>query len=328
MITGQRRLDNQERVDLILDKIGEYAIYRYYLGEFELGIAFCNPLRNDTSPSMTVIERNDSLAHMDYGDGRYQGRCIDLVMQKHWCDFPTALSWIERDFGLNDSSIPDRGKAPVMDQPMRQRRPPPKIHVVTRNFNLDELRWWGDRLQGIYELKRENVYAPKEIYRNYRRSFVGDGLVFCYYYPDVDRWKIYRPYGTKDRNKETPASKWKWDGNLGFQYAENLEGIEGAKRALLCGKKKDRMYLSALLQTNTICNVQAEDPSCLSNETLLAWRSVAEPWGNGDDDTKGHQFTEFLGGLGFKTLQGDFVDIAMERGHEYVLQHFKNQGFI
>ena len=45
MITGVKRLDLDERIDRIFRTVTDYDIYRLYLGPFEIGELFCNPLR-------------------------------------------------------------------------------------------------------------------------------------------------------------------------------------------------------------------------------------------------------------------------------------------
>lgn len=324
MIQGTRRFSPRE---FIFSKITAYDCYRWYLGNFEVNQPICNRLRNESNPSMVIREDSGELYHFDAGDSRYRGDCVNLVMQKYWCDYGTALRWIMKDFGLSEDE-PERGSHVITwKQPegMISHRPP-RIHVVTRTFTQAEIRWWSDRLVGIEDLKGEHVYAPKQIYRNLSRFPVGELMTFCYYYPDVDSWKIYRPNAPK-KEKSTPCNQWKWDSNLNHSYCEHITSLQFANSGLLCGKKKDRLYLQALLQTDKICNVQAEDPSCLSEETLHALNDVPQMWGNGDDDPKGHQFTDFLQNRGFKTINGDMVDLGLEKGHDFVKQLFINKGW-
>lgn len=327
MIQGERRFSTEERIKRIYERISEFDIYRFYLGSFPINEPFCNPFRNDTHPSMDVREMNiGRLMHHDYGDDRYRGGCIDLVMQKYFCDLPAAVAQIERDFGIDQTKKGMKPAVVTWETPTIIAKPPPKIHVSTRKPTNEELRWWSDRLQDISDLKREHIYFPRDIYRNHQRLPDSGMLTICYYYPDVDKWKIYRPSAAK-RQKDTPAYKWKFDTNLPFDYIENLEAVRGATKSILIGKKKDRLYLQKLLEIDEICNVQAEDSACLSEEVLEVLRNIPDRWGCGDDDNKGKQFTGWLETKGFRTILGDMVDLGMERGHQVVIDHFKQSGW-
>lgn len=326
MISGERRIDPPEREE-ILAKISEYDIYRYYLGDFVIGSPFCNPLRGEANPSMVVREYNTHLYHTDYGSDWYRGDCFDLVSQKYGCDYNNALLWVQKDFGLSDQA--GRTGIVTWKQPEGMSKKPLKLHVVTQRPTQEFLSWWNTYLQDISDLRRENVYCPREIYRNLRKlPMKKTDLIICYYYPEVDKWKIYRPYKTK-KTKDTPPEDWKWDTNLDFTHVENLSPLVGAQKGLLTAKKKDRMYLAKLLETDKICNVQAEDPATVNEKTLGVLKEIPNRWGNGDDDEKGHRFTNWLGKEHeFKTIQGDFPDMGRELGHKAVLHHFKLKGFI
>lgn len=323
MIQGQRR---QQPSQEIFSRISAYDVYRFYLGDFQVNTPFCNRLRGESNPSLIIREDNGQLYHFDNGDTHYRGNCVELVMQKYFCDYSTALKWIKKDFGLSDETV-ERSPVITWKRPIETQKRPPKIHVVTRKPTNEEIQWWNRLLQSTDDLKRENIYFPREIYRNFQRLPVDKlELTICYYYPDVDKWKIYRP-GMPKRTKETPPHKWKWDTNLPFDYIENLGAMQFANRGLLTAKKKDRLYLSKILETDKICNVQAEDPACVSDDTMVVLKGIPEMWGNGDNDAKGLQFTEFLAMEGFKTVNGDFPDLGLSLGHETVLNYFKTHGW-
>lgn len=327
MIKGERRRSPLERSEEIFQHLTEYDIYRFYLGDFTKGEPFCNPFRGESNPSMDVRELNDRLFHHDYGDMYWRGGCLDLVMQRYGCDLASAIKWIEKDFGLSDVGGKSSARIVTWQQPLSIPRNPPKFHIITRPFNAEELKYWSSYLQDISDLRRENIYVPQTIYRNLKRLPIRKGeLLFCYYYPDIDKWKLYRP-GKPKRTKDTPLQDWKWDTNLDFKVVENLEVMRGSQKGLLTGKKKDRMYLMKLLETDKICNVQAEDPACLPDEALEILKGMPQRWANGDDDPKGKEFTGWLEGQGFSTILGDMPDMGQEQGHEAVKQYFKSKGW-
>lgn len=326
MIQGVRRTTDVSKED-IHRHLSEEQIYKNYVGDFVIGEAMCNPLRDDHHPSLVIRETNGHLHHYDYGDSFYEGDCFHIVMQKYRCDYNSAIQHILRDFGISPDVVAGSGVyEPGSNSRSSRPHKVPKIHVVTRNFNQDELQFWNRYLQDISDLRREHIYAPKIIYRNYQKLPI-KGLVFCFYYPDVDKWKIYRP-GKPKREKDTPAWEFKWDTNLSYTYCENLESVKGSTRAMLVGKKKDRMYLSKLLEFDAIANVQAEDPATISVETMEVFQAIPDRWANGDSDDRGRGFTAHLRDKGFSTFNGDMPDLANAKGHAFVKQFIKTKGWI
>lgn len=334
MIRGEKRLDLEERIHRIFRRVSDYDIYRLYLGDFPLNDLFCNPIRGENNPSMDIRDFNGRLFHRDYASMEYRGGPIDLVRQKYGFDLLNAIKQIEKDFGLDNEGGKVTSNIITWKQPPIEIKRPPKISVVVRKPLSEELLWWSNRLQDLSDLKRENVYFPKDIYRNYKR-LPSVPMTFCYYYPTVDKWKIYRPLQPK-HGKGTPPHLWKWDTNLiPFDFVENIEAVKGQKKALLVGKKKDRMYLQKLLAFDGIANVQAEDPACISEETLQVFEAIPERWITGDNDRKGREFVECLNNSGFKDLRTppivggtDYVDMGLSLGHLEVYHHFKERGFI
>lgn len=326
MIQGERRTTDVDRED-ILNRLSEMQIYRHYLGDFALGEAFCNPLRGEKNPSMVVSQGTKKMRHFDYGDDFYQGDCFDLVQQKYRCDLSNAVQWILKDFGITDIGGQEGVRLVEGDEFEMTTRHPPHIHVVTRNYTTEEYRWWAQFLQGAEDLKRENIHVPRTIYRNYKKlPLKATDLVFCYYYPKLDKWKIYRPLKPK-RTKETPAWDWKWDTNLPFDFMEGFNLIAPGIPRLLTGKKKDRLYLSKVLQTDAIYNCQAESPTSVGS---IIWPILTDGpcWINGDNDKKGHAFTEWGKEThGMVPILGDMPDMGLEQGHDAVLQHFKSHGW-
>ncbi len=333
MIQGTRK-EIVEKED-IFKYVSPYDIYRLYLGNFEIGEVFCNQLRGESNPSLVVREYMGGFHHFDYGSSTYRGDCFNLVMQKYGCDYPSALQWILKDFGI--ATVGGKSSKVTWKQPdIIKVRKPPKFHIITRKYNQDELRWWSDRLQDISDLKRENIFAPKEIFRNYKKVYLPPGdLVFCHYYPELDKWKIYRPLRGK-RERDTPVHEWKWDTNLPPTVVENIDSLSGAAKGLLTKSTKDRIYLMKLLEMDKIASVQAEDAIFFPQSAIDIFQQIPDRWVNSDNDKKGKEFSWWLTtNYGYKhinapdDIQGtDFVDMGLSQGHEAVRNHFKIKGFI
>lgn len=339
MIKGKRKkqIDKEE----ILSKITTYDIYRFYQGPFKLNKVCANKHRGEKDPSLIIGNKvSDQLTHKDFGDGNWRGDAFHFVMQIYQCDFPTALAIINRDFnlGLGGEEIIENKKVIVWKTPDIVVKKPPLIQVVTRKLNKAEWDYWKCYHQGEEDIKREHIYVPKEIWRNKSKLYLGDLMTFCYYYPDVDLWKLYRPHASK-RDKDTPPHLWKWDTNLPFDYIENLEAVRDAKLGVLAKSKKDRMVLMKALGISAIANVQAEDAACMTIHALDIFDTCRRKVAVTDNDKKGKDFSWWLtNSHGFKHCNvpdryraqdcTDFADLSCVYDLEKVTHHFKLKGFI
>lgn len=342
MIKGSRKSElNKEN---ILKKISTYDIYRFYHGNFKVNEVTVNRHRGEKDPSLIIGNKvSEELTHKDFGDYSWRGDAFHFVMQIHGCDFMTALKLIDKDFnlGLGNEKVIVGRKIVTWEQPEILTKKPPIIQIQTlTKLTPEGMRFWSDHYQGEEDIKREHIYMPKEIWRNKRRIYLGNLLTFCYYYPTLNCWKIYRPHADK-KEKNSPLHKWKWDTNLPFDYVENLDGLVGCKKGFLGKSKKDRMVLMKALETECIANTQAEDPACVSPRTIEIFQDIPERYAIMDNDKKGKECSWWLTKEhGFKHVNvpdkhlietpptTDFAGMAFNYNLDKVTQHFKTKGII
>ena len=286
----------------ILELVDEYSIYRLYLPDFNKpGEIFLNTLRGEKNPSMMVKWSGVHLKHSDFGRDEYRGGCFDLVMQAFHCNYDEALQIVDRDFNLGivekKRNIPSVIKWTSPEE--IEIKYPPVIKVIPRPANKLELDYWGKLCQGESELKRENVFFPKSIFRNGKRlPQVKDLLTFCYYYPELDKWKLYRPFAEKN-NKNLPPQYWKWDSNVPNDYVDKLETIIGPGNNFVAKGRKDKLLLQCILETDKIIVVQAENKFAMSQKALDTLKHNSSTYGGvnyavTDNDNTGKQFSWWL----------------------------------
>lgn len=347
MRTETKRVElNREE---ILKRITEYDIYRFYLSDFKnIGEPFCNTLRGEGTPSMKInYYNNDRLTHHDFGDDRYRGDCISIVQQAFNCDYHTALLRIDKDFnlGIVEKKVENLPKAIKWEQPEKVETVtfPPKFNIIPRAYSqwtAEELAYWSKLGQGIDDLKSEHIFVPKSIFRNGKRvAAVKNLLTYCYFFPNIGKWKIYRPFAPK-RNKKTPVERWKWDTNVPFDYCDGIENIQNCEISYLTKSKKDKLVLKKALGTDCVAYTQAEDPAAISCDTINTFKNNSKK--NVvvfDSDEKGkktsywltdnHQFVH-CNLPEIYTFEGmtDFSDLAYKYGINKVTEHFKSKNLI
>lgn len=329
----------------ILEKITPYDIYRFYHGNFKINELTTNRHRGEKNASMVIGNKiGNELSHRDFGNYHWRGDCFNFVQQIHGnCSFEDALGIINRDFnlGLGGEVITTGRTIVTWKQPEIVAKRPPKITVVTlKGFTQEGLDYWEQYEQGEEDLKREHIFMPKQIWRNNQRMYLGNLLTFCYYFPELDLWKIYRPYAP-DKEKDTPMHQWKWDTNVPFNYVENLKGITGCKSAVLGKSRKDRMVLMKALDTSCVASLQAEDPACVTDHVIEVFKDIPNKYAIMDNDEKGKSTSWWLTNKhGFKHVNvpdqyltsnpkcTDFADMCKYYGLGKVIEHFKNKGIL
>ncbi len=268
---------------LIFEKVSQEQIFRYYYPyKFTLNQRCLSCFQKENNPSMIIGTKSNS------GDIVFKcfnspekGDCINFVMQMFNLDYLDALLKIAEDFGLKESSntkyeqiIKELPKTTVIKQ-----KKAPDIVVSTRPFNSNELNYWNDYYQDISDLKRENIYVPKKIWINKNPiDLKVSELTFCYYYPENDKWKIYKPNASKEK---------KWFTNQAFDHVEDIEKVKNCPKVLISKSKKDKLVLSKALNFSCLVTTQAEDITCFNQNSITILNTCKEVYTVYDNDLKG-----------------------------------------
>lgn len=319
--------------DLIFEKVSQEQIFRfYYPYKFTLNQRCLSCFQKENHPSMIIGTKSQS------GDiifkcfnSSHKGDCISFVMQLYNLDYLDTLEKIAEDFGLKENSntkyeqiIKELPKTTIVKQ-----KKAPDIVVSTRQFNKEELSYWNDYYQDIEDLKREHIYVPKKIWINKQSVYVNPlELTFCYYYPDLDKWKIYKPFSPKTK---------KWLSNIPLQTSWGLENIDKNKNTLICKSKKDYMVCRKIY--SNITGVQNESTAAFSDKFVnhLKENSKLIYYG-GDSDAPGKAASYLITQqFGFKHINPidsllpetkDWADWAKYQGIEKVYNHFVKKSII
>jgi hypothetical protein len=261
----------------------------------------------------------------------HKGDCISFVMQLFNLDYIDSLEKIAEDFGLKESSnikyeqiIKELPKTTIIKQ-----KKAPDIVVSIRSFNSDELNYWNDYYQDISDLKRENIYVPKKIWINKNPMYFNSTeLVFCYYYPKLDKWKIYKPFVKKNE---------KWLSNVPLQTSWGINNINKENNTIIAKSLKDYMVLLKIYPH--IVGVQNESIAAFSNDFVEKLKNNSKNiYYGGDSDAPGKAASYLITNeFEFKHVNPidellpdikDFSDWAKKEGLDKIQNHLINKNIL
>lgn len=279
--------------EYILSKVDDIYIFRYYLGAFDMNTKVKNPFRKDIHPSFSIYINNDSLRlkWKDFGTNE-SGDCFTLVSKLFNLSFVETLQKIAEDFGLvkGKRGITGREMQAVKVFKETLLKKEFKIQVETRPYTGEELNYWDQFSITKKELISNSIIPIKKLWINGNIVSLSNHMHFAYYFPKVEKFKIYSPL---DPDK-------KWFGNVSTKYIEGLDKeFDYSKPIIISKSRKDRMCLSHFLPN--VVNTQNESSFAISEKEdeffLKKFPSAYIIW---DSDSTGVQECTKLNKRGYK----------------------------
>ena len=217
----------------LLDKLNDYDIYSYYVGQFKIGKLFNSPLRSDDkNPSFNIFKGNGGgLFFKDHGSGE-GGNAIKFVklikniqtrdeLERELLRIVRKMNpnqqYVQRTYSTVNSGSTDIG-------------------IVRQPFTDVDKKYWKQFHISIDTLKLFQVFSIKYFLCNrvVRGTYKESSPMYAY--KVIDKFKIYRPL----------ASKYtKWRTNLTNRDVQGLAEIpkEGGNLLIITKSLKDVMCL-------------------------------------------------------------------------------------
>ena len=236
---SSRPSEDHLHTDVILSKISEYDIFKYYCPNFiELNKKFCSDLRKDQSPSVSVVLWKGKLLYKDFGHPDHTFDCFNYVKYKYSCTFMEALTIIDNDFNLgltskNDSALFSMGYMAIVTN---KKPVQPKVTIIKKKsrpwFNHDKL-FWEKYLISKKTLIKFDVSPISHYWINEYR-FKCDSITYAY--KIGKKYKIYSPH-----------SEHKWTSNTTNKHIQGYKQLpESGDLLILASSLKDVMCLHEL----------------------------------------------------------------------------------
>ena len=194
--------EDQLHTNVILGKITEYDIFVYYCPNFkELGKKFISDLREDKSPTVSIIPYNGKLLYKDIGSPEHTFDCFNYVKYIYNCSFLSALRIIDCDFNLRLSSKQEVIKFTMGCMAYRQENPKfKKIPVIIkkrkRQWNKQDANFWSKYL---VSKKILSMFAVEPVSHYWINSSRFSCQSITYAFKFKNRYKIYSPYEEKNK---------------------------------------------------------------------------------------------------------------------------------
>lgn len=218
----------------LLDKLTDYDIYSYYVGQFKIGKLFNSPLRSDDkNPSFTIFKgMNGGLFFKDHGSGE-GGNAIKFV--KLYKNINTKDELERELLRIVRKMNPNSGNA-IRTYSYSVDSGPTDIGIVRQPFTDVDKRYWKQFHISIDTLRKFQVFSIKYFLCNRVVRGTYKETSPMYAYKVDDKFKIYRPL----------ASKYtKWRTNLTNRNVQGLSElpVEGGNLLIITKSLKDVMCL-------------------------------------------------------------------------------------
>lgn len=218
----------------LLDKVDDYGIFSYYLGEFKIGQLINSPLRsNDKMPSFAIFRaQNGNLLFKDHGTGEC-GNAVKFI--KLYRGIQTREE-LERELLKIVRRVNPTLEARTISREKLVGSYAADIGIVRQPFTKIDKEYWKQFHISIDTLKKFNVFSIKYFLCNrvVRGTYKEDNPMYAY--KVYDKFKIYRPL----------ASKYtKWRTNLTNRHVQGLAELpqEGGNLLIITKSLKDVMCL-------------------------------------------------------------------------------------
>tara|TARA_Y100001963_G_scaffold64216_1_gene89545 strand:- start:281 stop:1267 length:987 start_codon:yes stop_codon:yes gene_type:complete len=188
--------------NVILSKITEYDIFMYYCPNFkELGKKFCSELREDKTPTASIILWNGNLLYKDFGHPDHTFNCFSYVQFKYNCTFIEALKIIDCDFNLNlnnkkTETLFTMGYLGYSRKQPKLIEKPTIIKKKKRSWNKEDANFWRKYLVSKKILIMFAVEPISYFWVNNNR-FTCKSISYAFKFKN--RYKIYSPYEEKNK---------------------------------------------------------------------------------------------------------------------------------
>lgn len=327
--------------EVILQKVDDYNIFRYYLGQdFNFKKKYKSPFRGgreDKTPNLSFFVRKGKIFFKDFA-GEDAGDCFAFVMRLFNLNYYEALVRIDRDFGLNI-----RPNAEVVTKIELVKKPAglhleqkKLLQIVPKPFTKKELSYWGAYPITQEELESKNIYSIEKLYIN-KRLIPNFNKEIRFAYKFDEYLKIYTPL----------AKEFKWISNTPNDF---MSGFDDIKYKILTNTQSEKLIITKSVKDELIlkkffpdvCSTQNESSEAINAENINWILRGYEPhnvyiaYDNDEPGVKSSTFYTSTYGFNYVNVPKIFIrerikdwsDLSKAKGLETVGNYLKIKNLI
>lgn len=254
-----RKSEDHLHTGVILSKISEYDIFRYYCPFFvECDEKFRSGLREDNTPSACITVWKGRLLYKDFAHTEHTFDCFNYVQHKFSCSFVEALTTIDTDFNLGLTST-NAGTSFTMGHKasITNMRPVAKkvtiIKKKVRAWSLEDKEFWGKYLITKDTLGKFDVQPLSYYWVNESRFSC---IALTYSFKFGTRYKIYAPYDER-----------KWTSNTTNKHIQGYKQLPAeGDMLIITSSLKDVMCLYEM----GLSSIALQSEMIMPDEKLIA----------------------------------------------------------
>jgi hypothetical protein len=248
---------------LILSRVDDNQIFRYYFGLFELGKVYASKFRKDKNPSTGFyISKDGRLIYNDLTTGE-KLNCFTFVAKLYGIPYVQALNRIAADFGIVKSDHIKPLAQHILNQTIafdREAKRNTLIQIIPGSWTSERIAYWQQYEITVDELKAEEVYPVNRLFVNKGEHRSLSHLCFAY----VVREKVEGSVRTYLKIYQPHSEKMKWLSNVPITVPFGMYNLKyGTDHVVICKAQKDRLILKKLFES--VIGSQNESESALQD---------------------------------------------------------------
>lgn len=279
----------------IFENYDQVALFEKYFGSsIDFKKSYKNRLRSDRKPNCKFKYRNGTLKFFDWAASKSYD-VIQWVMDDYNLNYFDAIKKISEDFKFNKNIKPIHKPYEIEEDKIEF------IQIQPKSYSEQFVNYFRQYLITEKTCQEDNVYCVNELFINNEKWYLRDNeLCIAYYFPDIDKIKILRPY-VKD---------YKWRTNAPNTYIDGLSELtDEVDYVILLKSKKEKMLIKQLGYKNVL-STQMEGKFVITEETEERIKGKKKIlWMDGDKT--GREVSEYYKELGWNPIYFDsyFYDV-------------------
>ncbi len=246
--------------DVILNKISEYDIFKYYCPNFiQLTKKFCSDLRKDNKPSVSIVNFHGNLLYKDFGHPDHTFNCFGYIQKKFNLNFTESLIKISNDFNLK--LAPSNGlltyNKPILYNKKIENKKVTIIRKKRRAWKKKDAEFWlkfgiNKEILSIFAVEPIDYYWINE------NRFSCKTITYAFRFGN--KFKIYAPY----------EQDIKWFSNTNKEIIQGYKQLPEKGNVLyITSSLKDIMCLYAMELRGIALQSEMQIPSKVQMQMLL-----------------------------------------------------------